>query len=213
MFGGDRFAGNSQLAINNCKVLTLTGHGPGLFAVGKKRQWNDRPRLADDYNWTRLLPYCKNFAGHGVTACLGRKNLGKTGLILGPDNIWIMSRESKVQGIRQRTSCETLFELLSHLWYNTQYKDYLVVYLTIVTRANLLRIGSASMIPQSHVRRFRRLVVVHNRDLKCLPSYLMLKGKVWQFSVFLGWACVGNTLNFGGHFFPKTRAVLHAFLK
>ena len=35
---GDRFAGNSQLAINNCKVLTLTGHGPGLFAVGKKRQ-------------------------------------------------------------------------------------------------------------------------------------------------------------------------------
>ena len=32
---------------------------------------------------------------------------------------------------------------------NGQYKDYLVVYLTIVTRANLLRIGSASMIPQS----------------------------------------------------------------
>ena len=113
---GDRFAGNSQLAINNCKVLTLTGHGPGLFAVGKKRQWNDRPRLADDYNWTRLLPYCKNFAGHGVTACLGRKNLGKTGLIPGPDNMWIMSREWKLQGIRQRTSCESLFELLSHLW-------------------------------------------------------------------------------------------------
>ena len=29
---GDRFAGNSQPAINNCKVLTLTGQRPGLFA-------------------------------------------------------------------------------------------------------------------------------------------------------------------------------------
>ena len=34
--GPDRFAGNSRLAINNCKVLTLTGHCRGLFASGEK---------------------------------------------------------------------------------------------------------------------------------------------------------------------------------
>ena len=83
--GGDRFAGNSQMAINNCKVLTLTGHGRGLFASGEKAagwKWQSQASTPLQLNTTSgLLQKLRGPWRHGM--CRQYKNVGKTGLIFG----------------------------------------------------------------------------------------------------------------------------------
>ena len=104
--GLDRFAGNLQMAINNCKVLTLTGHGRGLFASGEKAavKWQSQTSTPLQLNTTSGLLQKVRRPWH-VTACVGSKTFGKTGLIFGPKNIVQLKRLR----IRQRIVCERRF--------------------------------------------------------------------------------------------------------
>ena len=82
--GLDRFAGNLQMAINNCKVLTLTGHGRGLFASGEKAavKWQSQTSTPLQLNTTSgLLQKVRGPWRHGMWSS---KTVCKTGQIFGP---------------------------------------------------------------------------------------------------------------------------------